>query len=384
MKQIEVKAAGSSRETEHSGKQDRAGKNMKPVQRELAEQSETAVKKKRAQKILILGTVPPPTGGVTIHVSRLLQHLEARGIAYSFCSISDGPASILRKVMKHKVIHLHASNSYFRFGFSLICFLTGKKLIQTVHGDLGRFSPLRNFCDRVAVFLSHTPVVINKGSLEKAGKINRRAVLISAFIKPLNPESLPEEILAGLNRWKKGFSHIFCANATGPDRDTLGREIYGGSELMKVFGRQPGKGLIFADPGGHYREIIRGSNGGVPDNVFYIDSTHSFFEILKLADCYIRATTTDGDSLSVKEALSIGKPVIASDCVDRPAGCTLFRTADTEDLLRLVTKFKGMDHKGESYPNEAYQDGIRPDGAPPRTQVLEEVDRIVQLYEKCR
>jgi len=31
----------------------------------------------------------------------------------------------------------------------------------------------------------------------------------------------------------------------------------------------------------------------------------------------IRATNTDGDSLSVREALWFGKPALASDCVDR-------------------------------------------------------------------
>ena len=300
--------------------------------------------KKPSGKLLVVGTVPPPTGGVTVHVSRLLRHLEAREIPYTFCGISEGPMKILRQVTQHKVIHLHASNSYFRCAFALVCFLLGKKLIQTIHGDLGRFSRLRNLCDRISVRLSHTPVVINRGSFEKARKINKQAVLISAFIKPVETVPLPDEILAGLAQWKNGFSQIFCANATSPDRDTLGREIYGGSELMKVFGRQPEKGLIFADPGGHYREILQKNNGGIPRNVFYIDRAHSFFEILKLSDCYIRATTTDGDSLSVKEALSINKPVIASDCVDRPAGCILYKTADTGALLQRVEQFTGNGH----------------------------------------
>ncbi len=344
--------------------------------------------------VLIVGTIPPPTGGVTIHVSRFLKHLEAREIPYTFCGISEGPVKILRQVMKHKVIHLHASNSYFRLAFSIVCFLSGKKLIQTIHGDLGRFSRMRNLCDRVAVRLSHTPVVINKGSLEKAGKLNRRSVLISAFIKPINSEPLPDEILDGLKQWKNGLSHIFCANATSPDRDTLGREIYGGSELMKVFSRQPEKGLIFVDPGGHYREIIRGNgrsredesisesesdrvsggtsekgrineNENLPRNVFYINRPLPFFEILKFSDCYIRATTTDGDSLSVKEALSIGKPVIASDCVDRPEECTLYKTADTGALLQQVAQFSGNGHPPDPTRKNAFK---------------EEVDKIIALY----
>lgn len=36
------------------------------------------------QALLILGSLPPPIGGVTIHVKRLLEFLEKKSISYSF------------------------------------------------------------------------------------------------------------------------------------------------------------------------------------------------------------------------------------------------------------------------------------------------------------
>jgi glycosyltransferase involved in cell wall biosynthesis len=54
------------------------------------------------------------------------------------------------------------------------------------------------------------------------------------------------------------------------------------------------------------------------------------------ADVTVRATNTDGNSLAVLEALWLGVPVVASDCVERPAGSVLFRTRDASDLAHKL------------------------------------------------
>jgi len=312
--------------------------------------------------VLIAGRIPPPSGGVTIHVQRLLQVLEVKEIRHSFCSTSEPLLTLARKVLQYPVIHLHASNPYFRCGFALFCFVSRRKLMQTYHGDLGRFGPVKNFFDSLSVVLTHTPVVINDRSLQKAARLNRRTRRISVFISPAKSELLSDELKDRLNRWRNGYSRIFCTNATSADRDQSGREIYGGSVLVEVFRRQPDNGLIFADPTGHYQEILRGSAPNVPDNIYFIDTDHSFMEILKLSDCYIRATTTDGDSLSIREALSLRIPVIASDCVDRPQGCTIFETGNTDDLLKKMEEFQG--------------------NKPEQLNGLDEVDKIIELYRE--
>lgn len=52
----------------------------------------------------------------------------------------------------------------------------------------------------------------------------------------------------------------------------------------------------------------------------------------------IRFTTTDGDSLSVKEALLAGKSVIATDVVDRPEQVILVNN-DLDALENVIRRF---------------------------------------------
>jgi glycosyltransferase involved in cell wall biosynthesis len=54
--------------------------------------------------------------------------------------------------------------------------------------------------------------------------------------------------------------------------------------------------------------------------------------MISASDVFVRPTFTDGDSISVREALSLGIPVIASDCVERPDGVVLFKTGNAGDL----------------------------------------------------
>lgn len=50
----------------------------------------------------------------------------------------------------------------------------------------------------------------------------------------------------------------------------------------------------------------------------------------------VRPTKFDGDAISIREALSLGVPVVASDVAPRPAGVVTYRHGDDEDLVSKV------------------------------------------------
>jgi glycosyltransferase involved in cell wall biosynthesis len=67
-----------------------------------------------------------------------------------------------------------------------------------------------------------------------------------------------------------------------------------------------------------------------------LTGNHSFIEVLKKSNFFIRNTSTDGDSLSIKEALYTGIPVLATDCVDRPKGVVLIKYSEIQSLNEAI------------------------------------------------
>jgi glycosyltransferase involved in cell wall biosynthesis len=55
----------------------------------------------------------------------------------------------------------------------------------------------------------------------------------------------------------------------------------------------------------------------------------------KLSDIFLRPTRSDGDANSIREALYLGVPVIASDCVERPDQVLTFRTGDIPSYVEI-------------------------------------------------
>jgi hypothetical protein len=58
--------------------------------------------------------------------------------------------------------------------------------------------------------------------------------------------------------------------------------------------------------------------------------------LIARCDAFIRPTTHDGDAISVREALALGVPCVASDVCARPHGAYTFRAGDAMDLTDQV------------------------------------------------
>lgn len=207
-----------------------------------------------------------------------------------------------------------------RFTIALLGKLSGKKVILTVHGNLGRFSRFKNFFDNLSLKLATIPLVINNDSLQRGEKLNRKMVLISAFIPPIQREILNEALKNKISFLRNVYSIVFCTNAYNMSYDSNGSEIYQIIMLIRIFREVKQKALIISDPSGAYKEYVIKTKEEINDNILFISCIHSFFEVLKLSDVLLRITSTDGDSLSVKEAIYLGKNIIATNVVERPEG----------------------------------------------------------------
>jgi glycosyltransferase involved in cell wall biosynthesis len=294
---------------------------------------------KEHHKVLILGKIPPPIGGVTIHTSRLVDALTERNYEnFHFLNIHKASIpEIFVALLRFPVTHLHTSHVYFQFLASVICFAANKKLIITYHGNLGRYGYLKNLFSYLSCWLCFLPIVQNKASQEKASRLNNKSLLLPAFIPAAKTVGLPPKIGIRITQLRKQYDHIFCTNACNLTYDKSGNETYGILALIHKFSSMPKEALIVCDPSSRYIRFIE-EQIAIPANVLFICDDLNFAGMISHADAFIRNTTTDGDSISIREAQVAGVAVFATNCVPRPDGCILYNDISKIDLISEVRK----------------------------------------------
>ena len=291
-------------------------------------------------KVLIIGRIPPPIGGVTMHVTRLIESLTANGFAhFTFCNLStDRLYRMIRKIMNHRIIHLHASNPFFQLLFAIFCLLSRKKLLLTYHGNWGRYGMLGNLAVKLSALMCSVPIVQNNESLVIAKHYNRNALLISTFIPSAYTTPISPRLSQQLDDFRKRYKFLFCTNAWNLSFDKNGRETYGLSEIISNIRHADSGGLLISDPSQHYKPFIKKKFGKIPENVLFIGGQHDFAHVLHVSDAFIRNTTTDGISLSIYEAHQCNVVVLASASVSRAEFCNVYHDISKTDLIAELEK----------------------------------------------
>lgn len=291
------------------------------------------------KRILLIGKTPPPIGGVTIHVSRLIGALRKEEMAFNFIELSlRNMFFFIFIIKKYRCVHLHSSHPFVRLYLTFSANMMNVKSVVTFHGDLGRYaSRLKNLADKITLKIATKPIVLNSQSLLFAKKMNNGSEMISAFIPPnIKDEYLSSEDHSAILIHKNKYDLLFCINAYNLTYDKNGEEIYGIFEVIEVFRKNHSFGLIFSDPSGVYQQELSRRKIEIPPNVCLIKGNHSFYKVMMICDVSIRNTTTDGDSLSVKESLFLRKVTLATDIVSRPAGCILYRKGTLENTIASI------------------------------------------------
>ena len=295
--------------------------------------------------IIIIGKTPPPIGGVTIYVSRLIDNLSTS--SQKFCFLRLTPKNLALSIYKLKgcvIVHLVASNPFVRLYYSILCKIIRKKLIITYTDNIGEFPNLFfNLMNKLSVRLATVPTTLNIESFNIGQKINLKTRLISSFIPPKIDDTDSDRLREYFGRFLSEHKFVFCTNAYNYCIDKSGKELYGIISLISIFNTLPSFGLIIADPSGAYNEYINSNKINLGSNIkIQFDNKFSFIDIIKLSHCLIRATTTDGDSLSIREAIYLNKDVICSDCVSRPASCVLYSVNDYSSLYNKIKNYKPL------------------------------------------
>jgi len=161
-------------------------------------------------------------------------------------------------------------------------------------------------------------------------------LLLSAFLKPIDNKPIDLILLKKVEQLQlKG--KVYLTNAFNLSFDKNGKEIYGISSLLKMFSTLDSHQLIIVDPSGNYKKFINENAPELENAAFWVTEIINFHELLRISNGFIRNTTTDGDSLSIWESLSLGKKTFATSIINRPNGVILYKNVE-ELKIKLLDK----------------------------------------------
>jgi len=315
----------------------------------------------------------PPYGGVSVFVKRLIERLSDDGFTVGGYYAEAKPMGQVKSAMfekwtwfqtlyfpwkffkyafrlkDYRVLHSHMSLEAMVYLWAFRHILR-KKIIITIHNSMveqyyGYTNPINRFFlhrmvrDKDVVWIACSQE--GKEQMERlplhfASPIH----VIPAYIPARASESdLSDSLQSYLRSHEKNlvfYGHSFMLHR--------GTDVYGFKAMLTLYSmlrkNNPQLGLVYCiaettdmasiaqlqSLAGEDKEAIFWQLGGIANMASLWNQT----------DVYVRPTSTDGDSLSVREALEAGAQVVASDVVKRPSGTIVYRHGILEEAAEKI------------------------------------------------
>ncbi|WCK53725.1 glycosyltransferase family 4 protein [Aneurinibacillus sp. Ricciae_BoGa-3] len=317
------------------------------------------------KSIAEIGVYPPPVGGISVHIERLCDRLEQEGCPFIIydgsgqSAIKDRPVVPLPSIEKwswrylfqrnEDIIHNHFLRWQMRFTLSLLK-LKGKKIVHTIHSlrnDSGQLSAVHKMMVYMTGVLSDHFVAVSPEIKDKLVELKipaRKISVIPAFIPPdtsgSNAALAKETIPAFIWDFFAKHPRVIAANG-GVGNLYNGSELYGLDLCVDAFielaHEFPDVGYVYCithvvDDSMVHAAKEKLQNAGLSDRFLFVQEKIPFYPLIQEAALFVRPTRSDGDAISIREALYFGTPAIASNVVQRPNGTVVFADGDAHDF----------------------------------------------------
>jgi glycosyltransferase involved in cell wall biosynthesis len=310
--------------------------------------------------VLQLGAYPPPYGGVQTNLVAIRDYLRLHGISAPVINLTKhrradsdevyypaSAAQVLRYLLDipADIVHVHIGGrlSARLLGLCLICSLIpGRRVVLTFHsgGYPSQTAAHRVRRRSVRGFVFRRLNAVIAVNQEIAAVFRQLGVTPSRIhvICPYTPVVVREDIVLPDNLKSFCGAHSPLLTTVGllePEYD-LSLQI---ATLEAVRQKFPRAGLVIIGSGS-LESALRHQIASSParDHVLLCgDVPHPLtVRIISESDVFLRTTFYDGDSVSVREALQLGVPVIASDNGLRPPGVHLIPGCDGAALCHAI------------------------------------------------
>jgi glycosyltransferase involved in cell wall biosynthesis len=318
----------------------------------------------KEDRLAIIGSFPPPFGGVANHVARLIPLLDSANVCfrvYNAVSTSECPPNVVsvsreRNTWLPRFLFFCEEKAVFLLSDRLLVWLlaaivlrirgrkVGVRLRNSVVTDAIQRGGLAAMLMGWALRRMALVVCVSKELLDAVkllGVATNRIVHAPGFLPPSATCANNANVSQRVMDYCQSGEPLIVAN--GRIKEYEGHDLYGLDLIVQLAGRLlkdfPNLRVVvcFWDFAGEDQsrldELLKMADKlGALDCIMFNTESGVFIPVLRMGTVFVRPTSTDGDANSIREALALGVPAVASDVVTRPVGCIEFLNRDLDDF----------------------------------------------------
>jgi glycosyltransferase involved in cell wall biosynthesis len=317
---------------------------------------------KKKRKIAIIGPYPPPYGGISVHVQRVLEYLPSDSIIVynsnkSYCKNAVpfyGKIKFIKVISfllrKYHLVHTHSTDPVLRILFGIIGIFR-KNIYLHLHGEsLTDYLAKNHLGSRIMKRLVRNLNILACNSL-LAKKIKLYKPISITEIDAFIPPKFSHEVFdLTLKPFKDFFQeNRFIISMNGWFDYYNNEDLYGFDLAVRAVCKfiEQGKEIFLAASingirnKNLYNSFLQFINEhSLQEHILLIhEDLPEIWPVFMASQLFIRPTNSDGSAVSIKEALWFETNVIASDCIVRPEGVTLFKNRNWTDLYDKILYF---------------------------------------------
>lgn len=300
-------------------------------------------------------------GGVSVHIIRLNRILNSLIGEFKIKLIDESPIAnstkevinlrrpsdfikYIQSILCSDIIHIHSVHWAIRIYNIIFAIILKRKFIVTLHSF--RVSGVKMILTLMLLRKAKAVVVVSKEIETVLLKNNITCTVKEAFIPPsLEEEPILPSYISDRIAMESLNKTLVCANAFRLT-EFNNKELYGIDQCLDVATSIKNRNLrifiIFVVGTVRLQDKLYESamkriiEQNLDDQIWIIPHQISFIRLIEKCDIILRPTLSDGDALTIREALYLKKRVIASDIVARPNGTILYKTGNPVDLLEKI------------------------------------------------